>query len=124
MADDTKKWKPELSGNAKTAFNQAKDAQPKPPVKAVEAQGRGSEMVKKDQLILDGPKPPGGARQAVVRQDFQRKISQEAAAAKSAEPQVSGNLRKPVIELEHLKEGAKLREKFRAAARKEQERDR
>jgi hypothetical protein len=123
MADNPG-WHRSLLGRAKAAFNKAK-ASPPPPAKPGETTaGRGSDMVKKTKPVLDGPKPPGGARHLMKQQEFRRDMAKESQAAKSAPRPETRQIQRPVIELEHLKEGARLREQFKKAAEKDRDKGR
>jgi hypothetical protein len=112
-------WNAAQAGKAKDAFNRATTQQAKT---TAQAQGEGSGMIKESKPTPVPPPPAIG--QAVNQQLFKQRMAKENAAAKSVQPQVSGNLRKPVIELKHLKEGARLHQQFQKAARKEQDRGR
>jgi hypothetical protein len=115
MPDDTKKWKPPLWGKAKTAFNEAVQAKAKPPVKAVEAQGRDSQMIKntKPAPVL---KPSGFAGHVMAQQTHNKALAQESKAVQSPKP-------KTAISLEDQKEIDKLNAKFRQAAIRERQQD-
>ena len=104
-------WKTALLGKAQTVFNRA--TKPPPTAKTVEARKLTPEM--------NGPKPPAGLGRVATEQAFKDRAQE---AAKKDNPPYSGKLPKPVIELEHLKEGAKLREKFHKAAQREQDKGR
>lgn len=122
MANDNN-WNRPLWGKAKAAFDKAKI--PPLPVKPLEPlTGRGSEMVKKSKPFLDGPKPPGGVRAAIVQQEHNGALAQETKAAKALQPPVSGISNKPVINSTDLEKSKSLHQKFQEAARKDRERGR
>ena len=115
MSDDKDKWKPGEWGKAKTDFNRAANAA-KPPEKTVEAQGRGSEMVRNTKPA-PAPRPPGVAGQVMAQQAHNKALAQESKEVKPLKA-------KPAISLEDQKEIDKLNAKFRQAAIKERQQDR
>jgi hypothetical protein len=112
-----------LSGQAKSAFEQAAALQPKTVEKPVEQ--RGSGMVKQSQPVL-APKPPGFEGAVIARQKHEAGMVKDDEAARAEKERVSRNSQKTVIQSkkEPSKEASMLREKFRQAARREQERGR
>jgi hypothetical protein len=118
-------WHRSMLGRAKAAFNQARTSPP-PPAKPVEkAAGRESEMVKKSKPAMEGPKPPEVARAQLARQEHERAAAAEDKAVKAAHTQAeTRKIQRPVIQSEHLKEGARLHEQFRKAAQKDRDKGR
>jgi hypothetical protein len=116
MPDDADNWNKQLYGKTQTPFNNAAQGKAKPPAKAVEAQGRGSGMVKESKPVLV-PKPPGFAGHVMAQQTHNKALAQESKALQSLKP-------KNVISLEDQKEIDKLNAKFRQAASRERQQDR
>lgn len=125
MRDDWEKRKAALLGKAKAAFDQAK-AEAKSMEKPPPAAGRSSEMVKQTQPVLT-PKPPGLQGAVISRQQHRSNMAKDDKAARQGQERTSGISHKHVIHSnveQRSKEAVKLREKFRQAARKDQEMER
>jgi hypothetical protein len=89
---------------------------------APSTQGHGSGMVRESKII-PVPKPPAMG-QHLTQDAFNKKWDKEAEDANRRNGQISRIPRKPVIDLKHQQEGARLREKFQKAASKESDRGR
>jgi hypothetical protein len=112
-------WHRSWLGRAKTAFAKVR-ASPPPPAQPVEkAVGRASEMVKKAKLEMKGPKAPVIAELPIARQKHQRELAVEHKTARADQKQAEiRHSQRPVIQPEHLKEGARLHEQFKKTAAK------
>jgi hypothetical protein len=126
MSDKWDERKAALLRQANTAFAKPNAEQSKTAGTPPQTAGRGSEMVHKSAPAPNGPKPPGVERTIIIGEKHRTDMSNEDKKAKEANRQASGKSSKPVIQLteEQKKQAEVLKERFRKAAQKEQERDR
>jgi len=112
-----------MNEKIKPEFNQAAGQSKKEVTQnTAHSQGHGSSMVRQSQPV-PVPKPPAMA-QGVTEASFNRRWGKEDKAAAQRNEQVSRIPKPPVIDLKHQQEGARLREKFQKAARRDQDRGR